>query len=577
MIASILFPSSCKGNDASPSLALLRLLGRHPGYSLLATAAAWGAVQVMRRYYQMCTSPLRHVPGPPRANFWTGYFFLIQREPFLAPQKRWFEALRQKDGKSPAMFAYTNLLGRYTLVIMDPDIVQQILTDPTVGKEPSLIRFPKRYKFLQEITAGEGLATLEGPDWSRHRRIIQPSFQTTALRTALDQVVPNLTAQLVDAWTRAAAGRVIDVNSHLSALTLDVIGQVAFAHDFGALANLEAWVDSQRKHDDDDGAALAQVQDPLIRALHDSFKMTVAGLLVIVLDIPWAERYLNRGAWKRRVMLNAATDEIVQKAQQQQHASAKDDDYDDSTPRQHKSLLQLLLEARANTPDSRNALSDVELRDECKTFIVAGHETTSTWCYWTLYALAIHPDVQKNLYAEIKSKQGQGDDDKAVSENDGPLHLQHVENMEYLAAVMEEVLRFYSPVGGIIRYTGREERWHGYTISPDTRVVVPFHMLQRHPDHWKDPETFWPERWLDKEAMAQRHRFVHNPFSGGGRNCIGRRFAQIEAKLIIANLVKAFEIRLAPCMADQEISFSSFLTMKSKTPIKICVQPRGCA
>lgn len=102
-------------------------------------------------------------------------------------------------------------------------------------------------------------------------------------------------------------------------------------------------------------------------------------------------------------------------------------------------------------------------------------------------------------------------------------------------------------------------------------------MLQRHPDHWKDPETFWPERWLDKEATAQRHCFVHNPFSGGGRNCIGQRFAQIEAKLIIANLVKAFDIRLAPCMADQEMSFSLFLTMKSKTPIKICVvQPRGC-
>ena len=539
------------------------------GYVLLGFATC----KLLYRYYKMCTSPLRHLPGPPRANFWTGYFWDIFTEPFLAPHKRWFNNLQR-----PPIFQYTGLLGRYTVVVMDPNIVQQVLTDPSVfAKDKTQIRFPKRYKLLREIT-GEGLVTLEGPDWARHRRICQPCFQTNAISQALDARVPALTKQLIAAWHRAGPTRVIDLASHLSALTLDIIGHVAFAHDFGALQKLHQWVDASdatNNNDNDkdnDTTVLDHVTDPLIRYMHESFRISLTGVVVQVLDIPWAERYLKRSVWKRRVLLNAATDDIIREAQQNMDMAHRQS--------QHKSLLQLLLEARAHAPDSRNALSDVELRDECKTFILAGHETTSTWCYWALYALAVYPQVQDKLLANVGGPGASQTGDPQVSttaagEATDTLHLKDVLNMDYLGAFMEEVLRFYSPVGMLIRFSAREEEWHGYTIPRNTRIVLPFHMLQRHPDYWHtDPEIFAPERWLDKDTPPYSQSFVHNPFSAGGRNCIGQRFAQMEAKLIIANLVRAFQIRLAPGTENDKLEFTSAITVKAKIPLRICVEAR---
>lgn len=512
--------------------------------------ALYALAMLTRLYYRWRTSPLGKFPGPSGSSFLLGETPLFLLEPFFDPHKRWWKELREKgNGESPPFICHDMLLGRHWLWILDPDFVKLILTEP-VSQDP--VRFPKNYDFIKEII-GEGLVTLDGSAWSRHRRIIQPSFNTKFLRESLDESVLEHTQTLVSAW-RKAKNVDIDVNSHMAALTLDVIGDVAFSHKFGASKVLTVWAEHA-----DEQKELEAVSDPLIQALNASLQTTALGLSLSILNYSWLEKYLSRKVRRTRALLNEAVDKVIRKARSKEVNVNGDS-------KNKNSLLHLLFQATdSESGPGRKSLSDAELRDEIKTFILAGHETTSMWCYWALYALAKFPDVQEKIFHEIS---------KLAPDITSLITLEQVEEMEYLSAFLTEVLRLFSPVAIIFRYTTKEERWQGYTIPANTRLNISPHLLHRHPDHWSNPDDFIPERWLNKGDCASRHRFCFLPFSAGGRNCIGQRFAEIESKLIVANIARAFIVRLAPSMRDQEIAFTLFLTLKSKPPVRIRVQQR---
>ncbi|KAL7523830.1 hypothetical protein ACHAXR_000351 [Thalassiosira sp. AJA248-18] len=147
--------------------------------------------------------------------------------------------------------------------------------------------------------------------------------------------------------------------------------------------------------------------------------------------------------------------------------------------------------------------------------------------------------------------------------------------MQYFLAFLQETLRLYSPAGMVFRYTNSDETWNGSLIPKKTRIVIPIFLLHRHPDYWADPDKFLPERWLQSNGpKAQKHHFSFIPFSAGGRNCIGEKFARFEAQLILANLIQNFDVKLAPSMRDQKLEFRSSLTIKSKPRVKIVVKQR---
>jgi cytochrome P450 len=215
----------------------------------------------------------------------------IIREPFMDPNKRWWKHEREKNGSaSPPFIAYSSLFGKYSLLILDLDIVKLLLTEPA-SRDP--VRFPKYYFFIKEII-GEGLVTLDGSAWSRHRRIIQPSLHTNSLKEALNRSIPVRTETLISAW-RKAQGCTIDVASHMSALTLDVIGDVAFSHDFGASRVLEDWAEkASQKTVDEEQHELEDISDPLLQAFAASLKITVLGIALSLLNLAWLDKYLNR-------------------------------------------------------------------------------------------------------------------------------------------------------------------------------------------------------------------------------------------------------------------------------------------
>lgn len=115
----------------------------------------------------------------------------------------------------------------------------------------------------------------------------------------------------------------------------------------------------------------------------------------------------------------------------------------------------------------------------------------------------------------------------------------------------------------------------GEKIPPGTRVIVPIYMLHRHPHYWSEPESFIPERWLNTNQTERKFQpFAYLPFSAGARNCIGQRFAMWEAKLILAPIIRDFEMILSPSLEGVDLKLVNFVTIKSVPPIKILARQR---
>jgi cytochrome P450 len=106
-------------------------------------------------------------------------------------------------------------------------------------------------------------------------------------------------------------------------------------------------------------------------------------------------------------------------------------------------------------------------------------------------------------------------------------------------------------------------------------MILSTYVLGRHPKYWDNPNDFKPERWLDKsEEFSARIRFAFFPFSAGGRNCIGQRFATMEAKFIMAELIRSFVFNLAPSMKGTKFVLSNLIVMRTKPDLKVVVKSR---
>ncbi|MUG96274.1 cytochrome P450 [Scytonema sp. UIC 10036] len=186
-------------------------------------------------------------------------------------------------------------------------------------------------------------------------------------------------------------------------------------------------------------------------------------------------------------------------------------------------VLSLMMSAR---DENGEAMSDVELRDELITLLVAGHETTASALTWTFYWIDRLPEVRQKLLAELAT----------LGENPDPTT---VTKLPYLSAVCQETLRIH-PI--LMSATPRIVRSPinimGYDL-PEGAVIVPSIYLAHHREEvYPQPKQFRPERFLEKQFSP----YEYLPFGGGNRRCIGLAFALYEIKLVLATVLSQFQV-----------------------------------
>jgi cytochrome P450 family 135 len=307
-------------------------------------------------------------------------------------------------------------------------------------------------------------------------------------------------------------GQPFPLRPHSQAITLEIIMRTVFGIE--------------------DVDRLAHLRDRLGRMLDIGMHTTALASIVLV---P-IRRTIGRRIWERFQRLRDDTDAVLYDEIARRR--------DDPVTAERDDVLSILLQAR---DEQGRPMTDVELRDELMTLLVAGHETTATAIAWAFELLLRHPSELAKLQAELDA--GESDD--------------------YLDAVIKETLRLRPVVPGVVRKLTEPLELNGYELPAGVRVAPNIYLTHRRPDVHPEPDRFRPERFLEQPAGT----YTWIPFGGGVRRCLGASFALFEMKVVLEELVRS--ARLAPVRPVGERVRRRAITLTPEHGTEVIVQERA--
>ncbi|MXQ10125.1 cytochrome P450 [Microvirga makkahensis] len=381
-------------------------------------------------------------------------------------------------------------LGRIT-VVNDPAFIRHILVD-------NVANYRKDDLQLRVLAPGlgRGLLTAEGEEWKLQRRTIAPLFPPRVVTGFFPAMVESA-ERLVRRWRRRPEGREVDISLEMTRVTLDVLERTIFSK------------------------GVARDPDALGRAITRYFEGLGRIDPVDIFGLPdWVPRI---GRWRARPAIRFFEELVNELIQDRKALIARGE----PAPRD---LLSLLLEAA--DPETGKGLSDLEVGANIVTFIGAGHETTANALSWSIYLISQDERVRSRIEREVDQVLG-----------DDPFEPQHLDQLVYTRAVLDEAMRLYPPAPFLSRAAIEEDRFGDVTVPAGTVVTIAPYVLHRHRTLWEEPESFRPERFLPEEK-ARIDRFAYLPFGAGPRVCIGAAFALQEAVIVLATIVRAVRLDL---------------------------------
>ncbi len=395
----------------------------------------------------------------------------------------------------------------YFINISNPAYIEHVLTTGDIYLKSNE---NKELRFL----LGNGLLTSEGSFWLKQRRLIQPLFHKQRLMGFV-QKIEETCETLIKEWDRSG-NEVKDIHSEMTRLTLGIVSKTLLSTDASA-----------------DFKKVSHALEVLMKGL--------AGRTVSILRLPyWVPLPGNIRAVTNRKLLDETIHQII-------NARRTDTgQYDD--------LLTMLMEVE--DADTRERMTDVQLRDEVLTIFLAGHETTANGMAFVLYHLARHPEVRERVAQEVKTVF-----------NGGPLNYEGLMKLDYATRVIKESMRLFPPAWIMARVALKDEVMDGYQIKKgDTMVMSPYavHHLAR---LWPDPEKFDPDRFLP-ERLKLMHKYAYFPFGGGARLCIGNNFAMMEMQIILAMIAPRFKFAIPE---NFKLELEPLVTLRPKGGLKLGV------
>jgi cytochrome P450 len=226
-----------------------------------------------------------------------------------------------------------------------------------------------------------------------------------------------------------------------------------------------------------------------------------------------------------------------------------------SDPDRDCELVRLLLSAR--DPETGRPLTRDEVVSNLVTFLIAGHDTTSTTLTYALWALGHHPDLQDRVADEV-GRLGE----RSLTVGDVP-------ELRFTVQVIHEALRLCPPAPALARLATHDTVVDGYRIERGRTLVVGVYALHRDPALWDAPETFDPDRFSVERSQG-RDRWQFLPFGAGPRSCIGDHFAMLEATIGLASVVR----RRRVTSLDEGFPLALPFTMTAGGPIPARVEKR---
>ncbi|KAI5117517.1 hypothetical protein M0805_009525 [Coniferiporia weirii] len=465
--------------------------------------------------------------GPPASNWLFGVF----REAFMGESAaNLYEKWADEYGP---VYQIPGPLGSRRTVLTDAKAVAHFYS-----KEPFGYVKDSFSRQIAISVVGKGLFWAVGKDHTRQRKTLTPAFSNIAIRD-LTPVFYDSAYKVKSVWdalslSSSSGEFIVDVQKWMNCVSLDSIGIAGFSHNFGTL---------EGRHSD-------------VAEMFDSFGSNPPDVIsAISMLLGPVLPFLGNVPTKRQRMiakLNSRMEEIagtlLERSRKEKEAGLVGDT--------GRSIIGALL--KAENSESELRLTKDEALAQMKVLILAGYETTSISLTWALIELALHPEKQNRLRAELSDFSGHD-----------PSPGQLANGLPYLEGIMCETFRLHSPVHRTNRVaayddviplrtpvtTASGESVDCITVAGGASLVVPILAVNRSEAIWgADAKEFKPERWLDGEAgltpKAKELQGYHHllTFIDGPRTCLGRGFAVTEFKSVLSVLVRnyVFSMRDGP-------------------------------
>ncbi|MBM7692023.1 cytochrome P450 [Peribacillus deserti] len=444
---------------------------------------------------------LKKVPSGPEGRLISGHVKDFQADPlgFLKRVSGYGEVAKMRFG--PFQNVY---------LISDPDLIKQVL----VTKQKS---FKKSQDFnALKPVVGEGLLTSEKEYHMRQRRLIQPAFKKTNIRSYAQSMI-DITTDYVSKW-RDGEERIITQDT--MNITLDIISKTMFNMEFKEGYNII-------------GPPLDTVMHIAVKRMRKLFNLPL-----------WIPTKKNREFNKAIEQLDAVLYTIIEKRRQDTE--------------KHEDMLGILMDARDE--EDGIGMTDIQVRDELMTMFLAGHETTANALAWTLLLLSQNPEAEQKFFDEVDQVIG--------SRSPAPEDFM---KLTYTQNVIWESLRLYPPAFVIGREALEEVEIGDYQFKKGDMIMISQYVMHHKPEYFADPEIFRPERF-ENNFVKTIPAYAYFPFGGGPRVCIGNHFALMEMVLVLATMAQRFKVKLAP--DHSRVTPYPSITLRPKGGIRMIVEER---
>jgi cytochrome P450 len=384
------------------------------------------------------------------------------------------------------------------VILSEPEQLKEVFAAP-----PDVLHPGEGARILEPVVGRNSLILLDEDPHLKHRKLMLPAFHGEKM-LELSGLMAEIAEREVATWPR---DRAFATHERFQALTLEIILRAAFGLDPGSRLD------------------------------------ELRGLLTDILDFsskpysvlpPLQRSYAGHGPWVRFLRMRERADELIYEliAERRVDDSERDD------------VLAMLLAAR---DEDGRPMSEVELRDELMTLLVAGHETTASELAWAFERLAREPRVQRRLLDEIDS----GGDDA------------------YLTATVQETLR-RRPVlpNAEPRLVKEPITVGGWDYPPGACLIANAYLVHHDPDVYDEPYEFRPERFLGERPGT----YSWIPFGGGRRRCIGAGFATVEMKIVLRAALAAD--RVEPATEGPELTRRRSITVSPRLGAPAVLRPR---
>ncbi|GMR59387.1 hypothetical protein PMAYCL1PPCAC_29582 [Pristionchus mayeri] len=373
----------------------------------------------------------------------------------------------------------------------------------------SNITKPRHYQIL-ERWLGTGLLIRTNDKWHARRKLLTPAFHFNILRRYIPVFGEQAQILLSILEEHAATNEVVDVFPLIKRCGLDIIAETAMGTRLGSQSHHNSeYIDAVYR--------LSQIAWDHIRFpwlwLKPIWRLSgYANEFDRMVDI--AQNFTRRVIEERRESL-------------EEEGLLEGEITEEQVRTRKLALLDLLLMMQ-----KANALTDEELRAEVDTFMFEGSDTNASAIGFTLWFLGQNPEYQEKVHEEIDEIFGS--DDRHPSEED-------ICRMVYIEKCYKEALRMTPPVPIIARELAEDTQMGDVILPSGLTVIVSPVSASRDPRYWERPEEFFPDHFdADKQSSRDSYSFI--PFSGGPRNCIGQKFAVLEAKSMLAQIFRKFRV-----------------------------------